>query len=69
MSESCFSGVLEYPGLAVAEELGSGGAELHWVLSLMFLGLPLAIWLSLMLTGLGVSDRSQPPWSQVTGSQ
>ena len=64
-SESCFSGVLWYQGLAVVEELGSDGAKLHWVLSLMFLYLPFTIWLSLVLTGLGVSEGSQPPWRQV----
>jgi hypothetical protein len=57
----CFSSLLCYPGLAVVEELGSDGAELHWILSLMTLCLPLAIWLSLALTGLGFSDWSQPP--------
>ena len=52
----CFSDVLVYPELAVVGELGSGGAELHWVLLLMILCLPLAICLSLVLTSLGVSN-------------
>ena len=60
--ESCFSGVLEYPGLVVARELVSDGAELHWLLLLMFLCLPLAIWLSLVLTSLGVSYKCPPLW-------
>ena len=63
--ESCFSGVLGYPWLAVMGELASNGAKLHWALSLRILYLPLAIWLSLVLTGLGVSDWSWPPWMQV----
>ena len=58
-SESCSSGVLEYRGLAVVE-LGSDGAKLYWLLLVMFLFLPFAIWLSLLLTGLGVSDWSRP---------
>jgi hypothetical protein len=37
-------------------ELGSDNAELYWVLLLMIMCLPLAIWLSLVLIGLGVSD-------------
>ena len=41
-SESCSSGVLGYPGLAGVEELGSD----------------VAIWLSLVLTGLALSDGS-----------
>ena len=45
-SESCFSGVLKYTGLAVVGELGSDGTELNWVLSLTFLCLLLTIWLS-----------------------
>ena len=42
-SESCFSGVLGYPGLAVVQELGSGGADLYWLLPFLFLYLPLVI--------------------------
>ena len=37
-------------------ELGSDNAELYWVLLLMIMCLPLAIWLSLVLAGLPVSD-------------
>lgn len=36
-SEFCFSGVLEYPGLAMVGELVCDGAKLHWLLLLMFL--------------------------------
>lgn len=46
-------------------ELGSDCAKLHWVLVLMILGLPLAILFSLVLTRLGVSEKSWPPWKQV----
>jgi hypothetical protein len=57
-SESCFSGVSVYPGLAVVEELSSDYAKQPCCLLLMFLCLPLAIWLSLVLVGLAVSDWS-----------
>lgn len=50
-----------YPGLAVVGELGSDDAKLYWLLLLMVLSLPLAIWLSLMLAGLSV--WSLPPMS------
>jgi len=56
--------VLGYPGLAVVRELGSEGAKLHWLL-FIHLCLSLTIWLSLVLTGLGVSDKSLPRWGQV----
>jgi hypothetical protein len=46
--------------LAVVGELGSDGAKWHWFLLLIFLSLPLAIWLSLVLTGFAVSDWSLP---------
>ena len=36
-------------------ELGSGDALVYWLLLLMVLCLPLTIWLSLVLAGLGVS--------------
>ena len=55
-SISCFSGVLGYPGLAVVGELGSDGATLPWFLLVMLLPLPFAIWVSLVLPGLAVSD-------------
>jgi hypothetical protein len=45
-------GVLGYPGFVVVEELGSPGVILHWLLLIMFLSLPFAIWLSLVLAGL-----------------
>ena len=55
-SESCFSGVLGFPVFAVVGELGSGDAKEPWFLLLMFLLLPLATWISLVLVGLAVSD-------------
>ena len=55
-SRSCFSGVLGYPGLAVVGELGSDGAMLPWFLLVMFLHLPFAIWLSVVLAGVDFSD-------------
>ena len=44
-----------YPGLSVVRELDSDGAKVYWLLLFMVLCLPLATWLSLMLTGLDVS--------------
>lgn len=41
-------------------ELGCNDAKVHWLLLLMVLCLPLAIWLSLMLGGLGISVWSLP---------
>ena len=38
--ESCFLGVLGYPGLAVMGVLGSDDAELSWFLLVRFLCLP-----------------------------
>jgi len=52
--------VLVYSGLAVLGELGSDDAYVYWRLLLMALGLPLAIWLSLLSAGLGDSDWSLP---------
>jgi hypothetical protein len=49
----------------VVGELGSVVAKRHWLLLLMSLCLPLAIWSSLVLTDLGVSDWRLPPWRQV----
>jgi hypothetical protein len=46
--------VLGNPGLAVVKELGSGVAKQHWFLLLVFFGLPLIIWLFMVLTGLAV---------------
>ena len=54
-SRSCFSGVFGYPGLAVVGELGSDGAMLPWFLLVMFLCLPFARCLSLVVSGLAVS--------------
>jgi hypothetical protein len=54
-AESCFSSVLGYPGLALVGELGSDDPKWHWFPMLMFLHLPLSIWLSLELIGLAVS--------------
>jgi hypothetical protein len=52
-SESCFSGVLRYPGLAVVGELGSDDAK--WPYFLLFLYLPFTIWLFVVLAGLAFS--------------
>jgi hypothetical protein len=43
-SESCFSGVLGYPGLAEVGVLGSDNGEWTWSLLVIFLCLPFAIW-------------------------
>jgi hypothetical protein len=43
-SESCFSGVLGYPGLAVVGVLGSDDVQWSWFLLVRFLCLPFAIW-------------------------
>ena len=58
-SSSCFSHVGReswYPGFAVVGELGSDDAMLPWFLLVTFLHLPFVIWLSLLLTGLALSD-------------
>ena len=55
-SKSCFSGVLRYPGHAVVGEFDLDGAMLPWFLLVIFLHLPFAIWLSLVLAALAVSD-------------
>jgi hypothetical protein len=65
-SESCFSGVLDYPGLTVFGELGSDGAKWHWFLLLMFFCLPLSIWLSLVLTGLAFLTGACPSCEPVS---
>jgi hypothetical protein len=57
-SESCFSGVLGYQGLAMVEDLGSDDAKYPWFLLFMFLCLPPAIWLSLVLPALAMCDWS-----------
>ena len=49
ISESCFSGVLGYPGLAVMGILGSDDAQCSWFLLVGFLHLPFAIWKTLVL--------------------
>ena len=43
-SESYFSGVLGYPGLAIVGVLGSYDAMWSWFLLVSFLSLPFAIW-------------------------
>jgi hypothetical protein len=43
-SESCFSGVLGYPGLTVLGTLGSDDTEWSWYLLVRFLHLPFAMW-------------------------
>jgi hypothetical protein len=57
-SESCFSSVAGYPGLAMVRELGSDDASYPWFLLLIFLCLPFTIWLSLVLPVLTFSDWS-----------
>ena len=52
--------MLLYSGFAVVGELGSDYAYIYWVLLVMVLCLPLAIWLSLVFAGLGVSVWSLP---------
>jgi hypothetical protein len=47
--------VLVYSGLAVVGELGSDDAHIYWLLLLTVLSLTLAIWLFLVLAGLGDS--------------
>jgi hypothetical protein len=57
--------MLGYPGLAVVGELGYDGAKVYWLLLLMFSHLPFAIFLSLVLTSLGVSVACLLcPWVQ-----
>lgn len=58
-------GVLGYPGLAVVGELSSDGTKLNWLLLLMFLCLPFSILLSLVLTGLRVTDWKWPRLGQI----
>ena len=48
-SESCFSGVLGYPGLTVVGILGSDDAQCSWFLLVGFLRLSFTIWKSLVL--------------------
>ena len=43
-SESCFSGVLGYPGLDEVGVLGSDDGEWSWFLLVRFLRLPFTIW-------------------------
>ena len=42
-----------YPGLAVVGVLGSDDAHVFWLLLLMVLCLPFAIWISLVFVDLG----------------
>ena len=48
----------------MAGELGPDGAKLYWLLLLMLLCLPLIIWLSVVLSDLGVSNWNLPSWRQ-----
>ena len=57
-SESCFSGVLGYPGLAEVGVLGSDDGEWSWFLLVRFLHLPFVIWESLVLVVIVVSGWS-----------
>jgi hypothetical protein len=57
MSESCFSGGVGYPGLAMVGELVMMVQNsIGFCCFFFFLSLPLAAWLSLVLIGLHVSD-------------
>ena len=58
LNQSCFSGVLGYPGFAVVRELGSDDAMYPWFLLVRFVCLPFAIRLSLVLIGHAVSGWS-----------
>jgi hypothetical protein len=42
-----------YSGLTVLGELGSDDVHVFWLLLLMVLGLPFAIWIFLVFVGLG----------------
>ena len=57
-SESCFSGVLGYPGLAVVGVLGSDDAQCSCFLLVRFLHLPFAIWIISCVNGLAASGWS-----------
>ena len=50
--------MLVYLGLAVLGELGSDDAHVFWLLLLMVLCLPLAIWISLVIVDLDDSMES-----------
>ena len=52
-----------YLGLALLGELGSADTKVYWLLLLVQLCLLLAIWLSLVLTVLGVTVWSLPVMS------
>jgi hypothetical protein len=62
-SVSLFLGVLVYPELAVGGKQGSDVVKVYWLLLLIVLHLPFAIWLSLVLASLGFSVCSLPPVS------
>ena len=62
-SVSLFLGVLVYPELAVGGKQGSDVVKVYWLLLLVQLCLLLAIWLSLVLTVLGVTVWSLPVMS------
>jgi hypothetical protein len=57
-SESCFSHVMVYPGVAMVGELGFDDAKEPWFLLLMFLCLPPTFWLFVVLPALAMSDWS-----------
>ena len=57
-SESCFSGVLDYPQLALVGKLGSDDARYSCFLLVKLLCLPFSFWFSLVLVGLAVSNWS-----------
>lgn len=51
--------------LVVVGQLGSNGTMLHWLLLIIFLHLPFATWLSMVLVDLGVPGWSRHPRRQV----
>jgi hypothetical protein len=55
---SYLSGVMGSPGVVVVGELGSDDAKKAWFLLVMYLHLPLPIWLSILLPALAVTDWS-----------
>ena len=59
-SETSFSCVLGYPGLALVGELDVDDTNLPWVLLLMILPLCPALWLSLMLADLSLIEACLP---------
>lgn len=53
--------MLGYSGLDEVGELCSSGGILQWLLWIVFLHLPVSLWLSLLVAELGVLGWSRPP--------